>query len=162
MPVRAFTVKEANALIPHLEGVLRELARARDSVLEHRAKLGILDTLWGEEARREGNPDHPEWRERHRAIEELVRRIELLIQEGIVAHGVRFPQGGLEHGLLDFPTTWHGRWVFLCWRLGEPQVAWWHELDAGYQGREPITPEQAREMGRRGAAAPPGGGPFEV
>jgi hypothetical protein len=148
MPARAFTVSEANALIPHLENVLREMGRARDAVLEHRGKLGILETLWGAEVHQRGNPDHPEWRDRHREAEELVRRIELLVQEGILAQGVRIPAGGLEHGLVDFPTTWNGRWVFLCWRLGEPQIHHWHEVDAGFAGREPLTPEQARLMGR--------------
>lgn len=148
MPARSFTVPEANALIPHFENVLREMARARDGVLEHRAKLTILETLWGTEVHQPGNPDHAEWRDRHRETEELIRRIELLVQEGILAHGVRFPAGGLEHGLIDLPTTWEGRWVFLCWRLGESQVRYWHEIDGGFAGREPLTPEQTRQMGR--------------
>src|SRR5262249_31078339 len=42
-------------------------------------------------------------------------------------------------GLLDFLSIWDGREVYLCWRLGEPSVAYWHELDAGFAGRQRIT-----------------------
>jgi hypothetical protein len=42
-------------------------------------------------------------------------------------------------GLVDFPALVSGRPVWLCWRLGEPEVAWWHELSAGVAGRRPIS-----------------------
>ncbi len=41
-------------------------------------------------------------------------------------------------GLLDFPAVRHGESVLLCWRLGEPAVEWWHDLDAGFGGRRPV------------------------
>lgn len=41
-------------------------------------------------------------------------------------------------GLIDFPAMHQGRKVWLCWRLGEPTVAHWHELDAGFASRCPI------------------------
>jgi hypothetical protein len=45
----------------------------------------------------------------------------------------------IETGLVDFPALVNGRPVWLCWRLGEPQVGWWHELSAGVTGRRPIA-----------------------
>jgi hypothetical protein len=45
---------------------------------------------------------------------------------------------GLDEGLLDFPSEHEGRVVYLCWRFDEPRIAWWHEIDAGFAGREPI------------------------
>ena len=47
--------------------------------------------------------------------------------------------------LVDFLGRKDGREVYLCWRLGEPEVAYWHELDAGYTGRRPLTPGMVRE-----------------
>jgi hypothetical protein len=47
---------------------------------------------------------------------------------------------GMDIGLVDFPGEIDGRPVCLCWRLGEPAVAHWHELDAGYAGRQPLVP----------------------
>jgi len=41
-------------------------------------------------------------------------------------------------GLIDFPSQMFGRVVYLCWRLGEPRISWWHDLDGGFQGRQPI------------------------
>jgi hypothetical protein len=41
-------------------------------------------------------------------------------------------------GLIDFRSLRGGREVYLCWRLGEGEIAWWHELDAGFQGRQPL------------------------
>ena len=43
-------------------------------------------------------------------------------------------------GLVDFPTELDGRRVLLCWRLGEPSVQYWHDEDAGYSGRQPLSP----------------------
>ncbi len=45
----------------------------------------------------------------------------------------------IEAGLIDFPALVDGRQVWLCWRLGEDDVAWWHELDAGIAGRRPLA-----------------------
>ena len=42
-------------------------------------------------------------------------------------------------GLVDFPSIVDGRMVYLCWRLGEPEVLYWHELDAGYRGRQSLA-----------------------
>jgi len=43
-------------------------------------------------------------------------------------------------GLVDFPTELDGRRVLLCWKLGEPAVQYWHDEDAGYAGRQPLSP----------------------
>ncbi|HUX86133.1 MAG TPA: DUF2203 family protein [Chloroflexota bacterium] len=41
-------------------------------------------------------------------------------------------------GLVDFPAERDGRVVYLCWRRGEDQIHYWHELDAGFAGRQPL------------------------
>jgi hypothetical protein len=43
-------------------------------------------------------------------------------------------------GLVDFPSELDGRRVLLCWRLGEPSVQFWHDEDAGFAGRQPLSP----------------------
>jgi hypothetical protein len=47
----------------------------------------------------------------------------------------------LDSGLVDFPTLWEGREVYLCWKLGEPRVGYWHELEAGFAGRRSLETE---------------------
>jgi hypothetical protein len=46
-------------------------------------------------------------------------------------------------GLIDFPSRMGNREVYLCWKLGEPEVSYWHELDAGFAGRRKIRLEMA-------------------
>jgi hypothetical protein len=148
MPRKAFRVEEVNAMLPELEALLAELERRREEIRIHRDQLQILDVLWGERASEPRNPDHGELLTHRGAVEAAMREIERIVQEEIVGRGIRFPQGGLEHGLLDFPTTCDGRWVYLCWRRGEPEVRAWHELDGGFAGRRPVTAEHRLRMGR--------------
>lgn len=144
---RAFTVAEANALIPTLEEALATIRRRGDELRARYEQVQILDALWGEKLEDPGTPDHDEFVVHRDTIRQLAAEIEALVENEIQARGVRFPQGGLEHGLLDFPTTFEGRWVYLCWRSGEPRVTAWHEVDGGFAGRQPLTPSQARRMG---------------
>jgi hypothetical protein len=157
MKRRVFTVGEANALLPHLREILRRIQELRSVVGDRTDQLKILDVIWGSAVADPENPDHRDFRRHRRAIGGAVEEIERLIREEILELGVRFPQGGLEHGLLDFPTQLDGRWVFLCWQADEPELQAWHEVDGGFAGRRPLTPELAQRMGRRGSEGLPRG-----
>ena len=148
MARRAFTVDEAEALVPRLETVFESLERKRREAQQSHDRAQVLELLWGDRLGEIGNPDHAEGIMVRAALVAAVREIERTIREEIVERGLRFPAGGLEMGLVDFPTTWEGRWVYLCWRRGEPALAAWHEIGAGFSGRQPITPEHRRRMGR--------------
>lgn len=147
MGYRIFTVEEANRLVPLLERVFEEIDEARERGRHHHEKLQMLDALWGERVEDPDNPDHEEYLEYRRGLDEAVESVEETVREEIVERGIRFPSGGLEHALVDFPTSLEGRWVYLCWERGEPELRYWHEVDGGYAGRRPITPEQAAVMG---------------
>lgn len=148
MSRRAFTVEEAEALLPAVRGVLEGIRERQRELAERHEKIQLLDALWGEAVTRPGNPDHQEFLAHRRALRAGAREIERRIQEELIGRGIRFPAGGLEHGLVDFPTTLDGRWVYLCWRYGEERVGHWHEVEGGYAGRRPITPEERARMGR--------------
>ncbi len=45
---------------------------------------------------------------------------------------------GIDEGLIDFPSRRERRIVYLCWRLGEDCISWWHEIDTGFAGRQPL------------------------
>jgi hypothetical protein len=152
--LRAFTVTEANQLIPELEEILASVRRRNAELHQRHEKIQMLDALWGEKLSLPSTPDHDEFVEHRQAIERLAAEIETLVEEQIIARGIRFPQGGLEHGLLDFPTTLDGRWVYLCWHAGEPRIMAWHEVDGGYAGRQPLTEEEAVRMGRAESEEP--------
>ena len=146
-PRRAFTLDEANALLPALEAVLDDIARSRADLERHVEQLKILDALWGRLVMAPTNPDHAEFLEHRAGAGRAGARIRRSVEKEILEKGIRFPTGGLEHGLLDFPTTFEGRWVYLCWRRGEPRISQWHEVDAGFAGRRPIRAHEAARMG---------------
>ena len=153
MPRKAFTVAEANAMIPQLEMVMREMDEARSGLQEIEKNLHILTTLWGESVKQPDCPDYDEYNAHIRNLDDTADRLHRMIREEIVEQGLRFPQGGLEFGLIDFPTTYHGRWIYLCWRRGESSLQYWHEVDAGFGGRVALTPRQQSEMGLPGDPA---------
>ena len=61
------------------------------------------------------------------------------ILEEVQEHGCLVKD--LDNGLLDFPTLYHGREVYLCWRLDEPGIHFWHPIEDGFRGRQPIDQE---------------------
>ena len=145
---RAFKVDEANAMIPQLETILLDLDRTNEEMREQQGKLQILDALWGRDVESPDNPDYGELQTWRRARQGTAHRIERLVSDEILGQGLRFPQGGIQYGLIDFPTTYEGRWVYLCWRRGEPAVRYFHEVTAGYGGRTEITSNHAAAIGR--------------
>ena len=155
MDRKAFTVSEANALIPLMEDAFEGIRERRARLEELDERLQLLDVLWGERLYQPMNPDFPEFARCRSEIRRTVREVEALIQNEILARGVRFPPGGLEQGLLDFPTTLDGRWVFMCWQSGEARLRSWHEVDGGFAGRQPLTRDLARRMGREPQTADP-------
>lgn len=148
MDRKAFTVSEANALIPVMEEAFEGIRERRARLEELDERLQLLEVLWGERLYQPMNPDFNEFARCRAEVRRTVREIEGLIQDEILARGVRFPPGGLEQGLLDFPTTLDGRWVFMCWQSGEARLRSWHEIDGGFAGRRPLTTDVARRMGR--------------
>lgn len=137
---RYFTVAEANALVPWLERGLRSamLLRANlRAVANELSRLG--EPLQDDSLQREGGP--PELaaaRARARGlVEALTEELRAFAEAGVAVKD-------LETGLCDFVARREGRDVYLCWRLGEKQVAHWHELDTGFAGRRPLESAPAR------------------
>jgi hypothetical protein len=136
---RTFTVGEANATLPLVRAITTDLVNLARDVVERRQRLQGLS--------RPADPEfHDPYREELEQIEgELekdARRVLEFVEE-LRALGVE-PKSVTE-GLVDFPATLEGRRVFLCWRLGESEVGFWHELDAGFRGRQPIEDQWAKD-----------------
>jgi hypothetical protein len=123
---RYFTVAEANALIPELQKQLLRLQamleRLREEYGEKAEQVFVL-TL------RNGFP--PLW-EPSPIADAVHKAVDELNQLGVILRDV-------EQGIVDFPHLRDGREVFLCWKLGEEQVRYWHELDTGFDARKPLT-----------------------
>jgi hypothetical protein len=133
-PRKLFTVESANAALPLVRAIVRDLAELSRDVLERRERLSQL--LAGRGAHPADSPYHEELLQQQRDLEADVQRLGEYVQE-LRDLGVE-PKNGPE-GLVDFPARLEGRTVFLCWKLGEPEVLHWHELDAGFAGRQPLV-----------------------
>jgi hypothetical protein len=122
---RLFTVEEANALLPTLQEILDDLAIHRDALREKAPRMEpILRASIGNGG---GKASSAYGLEAYR----LYLAVERIRELGVVLKD-------LDMGLLDFPHERDGRIVFLCWHPPEDRVAYWHDLDAGYAGRQPI------------------------
>ena len=117
---RIFSVDEANALLPQLVDLLTRIQRAHAVFLTaaQDARRRVASNGTAPETVAEGGGEYPE----------LLAEVTDL---GVI---LRDP----ESGLCDFPAQRDGEPVYLCWRLGEERVAFWHPRDTGVAGREPL------------------------
>ncbi len=132
-PAKLFTIEQANAMLPLVKAITSDLAGLATEVMDRRHRLAVLTA--GRELK-PGDPYADELAQTEAEIEQDIVRVQEYMAE-LRALGVE-PKGAME-GLVDFPSLLDGRIVFLCWRLGEPEVLHWHELDAGFAGRQSLT-----------------------
>jgi hypothetical protein len=119
---KLFTAEEANASLDELREVLPRLREAR------RALISAGKRITERVANDGGGVEGRDYFDARRILKEDVER---LAAAGIL---LRDP----ESGLVDFPAEREGRRVFLCWRLGEESVGWYHDVEAGFVGRKPL------------------------
>jgi len=121
---RYFTPDEANKLLPVVVSKVSEVQRTLQEGRTVRAGLRAVTA-----ADRQVAADR---------LEELARHARALLED-IAEAGVHVK--GVEPALLDFPAVLNGQEVYLCWRDGEPQVGWWHPIQTGMAGRQPVDYE---------------------
>lgn len=129
---RYFTVEEANALLPRMRPLLRE---AQDFKRRADAAQKELDTLTPPAASNGHVRDARALRLKTREVGQLTRRLERVLQS---LRGLDCEVKDVEMGLVDFLALRNGREVYLCWTADEVAVAWWHDVEAGYRGRQSL------------------------
>jgi hypothetical protein len=121
---RHFTREEANAALEGLRPLLRRLCDVKDLLTDAETHDVLANAAPGNGGGEAGVQVGESFLE--------VRRLISVIQDaGIVIRDI-------DRGLIDFPALIDGREVYLCWELGEDEVTHWHDLDAGYGGRQPL------------------------
>lgn len=120
-----FTEDEAKALLKELLPTIEELMASRNRIVELQPELaaGLEKAVGNGGSHATGE------------LLGLMQRVGFLVQQ-IQEAGVLVKD--LDRGLLDFPSEREGRIVFLCWEYGEPELAYWHDIDAGFGGRQPL------------------------
>lgn len=130
---RLFTLEQAAAVLPLIEGSLRDLVGLKGSLDEIEAELreAALRVAMLGGAIVDGRKLAAT---RNRAAG-LSTRIQQTVKT-IQSHGCVVKD--FDRGLIDFPTLYRDNEVYLCWKLGESKIAWWHGVDEGFRGRKQI------------------------
>ena len=129
--MKLFTVDQANATLPLVRKIVADVVREHAAWREKIVELDLVASA----AQADGDRVNAERLERE--VQARAREIAGFQRElGVLGIELKDPR----LGLIDFPSDMNGRRVLLCWRLGEPEVQYWHEVDAGYSGRQPLAP----------------------
>jgi hypothetical protein len=133
-----FTVAEANNALPLVRAIVRDIT---DLARELRDRHERLNRLRPGDRFRLSDAHEEELQQVQAELERGQERMDEYVRE--------LGQIGVElkdyfTGLIDFPSLRNGRPVYLCWRLGEAEVAYWHELEAGFAGRQKLVPDASR------------------
>lgn len=127
--MKTFTIEQANRTLPLVRRIVQDIV---DEYARWQELVKTLDALAAGPERDAAGVDRLQ-----RDIQAAAATIDRFVRE-LTELGVEMK--GFDVGLVDFPGQMAGRPVYLCWRLGEPAVAHWHERDAGFAGRRPLAP----------------------
>ncbi len=132
MPYSAFTPAEANSALDEVRPVAERLVAVRARMRElERAQAEAVQRIAGNGVGHVATDLNDARGELVGLADAAVACVERLEELGVVVKDV-------DAGLVDFPALREGEDVLLCWRVGEPSVAYWHSLDEGFAGRKPI------------------------
>lgn len=123
---RTFTLQEANATLDMIRPLMDEVQKLRRKILEQQPEA------WPAIQKSVGNGGN-------RALSSIVQDYEKL---DALVHQIQDLDvliKDINLGLLDFPALKEGREVYLCWQYGEGEISYWHEVEAGFAGRQPIS-----------------------
>jgi hypothetical protein len=135
VPTKYFTLAEANKTLPLVRRIVADITALhpvwRDLVSRFELVAAQSRPEWGES---------PEQLDLRTQVEDKAREINDYLGE-LEQIGCHFK--GFDEGLVDFYGQLDGRDILWCWKQGEDEIAHWHELDAGFAGRQPV-PEVVR------------------
>ena len=120
-----FTVDEANALLPYVLSVFEQIHSIREDLSHRQDEIGTLHKA------SPGNGGTAKGVELLGYSETVARLVAGLEEKGVMVKDI-------DSGLCDFPHIRDGEEVFLCWKIGEKSIAFWHEIETGFRGRQPL------------------------
>jgi hypothetical protein len=121
---RHYTLEEARAELPWVAERLVAMRGARERLTDAEAREALAGSSGGNGGGRLGKRVGEAYLELQAGVTGMTER-EIVLRD-------------LDRGLVDFPALRDGREVYLCWVDGEPDIGFWHELDAGYAGRQAL------------------------
>ena len=127
---KCYTLDEANAMLPLLRAILRDVTTLANELRERYERLARLQKPEGLDQAHQEEVQH--------LAAEFERGQEKMHEYEFELQKLDVELKDYYTGLIDFRHLKDGREVYLCWRLGEEEVAHWHELNSGFQGRKRI------------------------
>jgi hypothetical protein len=122
---RYFTLDQANQALEKIRPMMEEIQSIRQAILAGQPEA------WPAVERAAGNGGSHAASLLALDFEKLDDLVHAILDTGALIKD-------LNTGLLDFPALRKGQEVYLCWKLGEPRIDFWHEIEAGFAGRQPI------------------------
>ena len=137
-PAKTFRLDEANAIVPRLQLLMERLQRG---ALRLEEEMRELARATGVEI---AALEPAELLRQRPAARVLIEELDGVVHE-IEESGAHLKD--VQLGLIDFPAERDGEIVYLCWQFGEPEVAFWHRVEDGFAGRQPLPgPTRARVL----------------
>ncbi len=128
-PAYLYTLQEARDLVPELRPLLAAMQLEHNRMREEMERLNELTPAMQQNGYAAQAARHEQMiMELGQSLHEKLEKFELM---GIEVKDI-------EHGIIDFPSEQNGRIVFLCWHVDEETVSHWHDIDAGFAGRQPL------------------------
>jgi hypothetical protein len=140
MAEKYFERHEAEELLPAIEQFLEEARKqkqALDSITADISNASLRIMMLGGSLPPFAELNHKK-SQREKISEQLSRTVEEIQQTGCVVKD-------LDTGLVDFPSLRQGEKVYLCWKLGEERIGYWHGIEEGFAGRKPLDDAQPGE-----------------
>ncbi len=122
-----FTLKEANTALELIRPLMEEIQLIRQDILKNQPQA------WPVIEKAAGNGGSHAASMLAQSFERLDKLVHQILDTGAIVKDINT-------GLLDFPSLREGHEVYLCWRLGEARIEYWHEVDDGFAGRQPLDP----------------------
>src|ERR1700687_2864138 len=122
---RIFTLAEAQGLIPQLRSLIEEISEAWNRIRELNPEIQKARDAAAFDGFSKSGVEYVE------AVSHLMLLIHQVKDMGVILKDA-------DKGLCDFPYMRKGKVVYLCWQLGEERIEYWHDIEAGFGGREPL------------------------
>lgn len=134
MPPKRFSLEEANGLLPRLRRLLAQMQAKKQAVEEKQERLRHFALKMAGD----GHILEQQYNLARQEAQHLANELNRLMEK---AQELGCELKDIDEGLVDFRALRGGREVYLCWKLGEESIGWWHELEAGFAGRQPLGGE---------------------
>ncbi|MBI4387658.1 MAG: DUF2203 domain-containing protein [Candidatus Omnitrophica bacterium] len=144
--LRTFTVEEANRIIPDLTKLIRLLQAKQKQALDLEVQIDALELIAEQKSKKSVTELSRLVKAHHERVTEFYAVVDQIHQQGCLLKDINM-------GLIDFYSIMNGKVIYLCWRLGEEKVNFWHEVGQGYAFRHPLTMDPNDVQGGESASS---------